>query len=298
MQLVHRITESSAASGARINMAHVLSSMNRKMIPPVNNKGVPQLFHFKVEVRSASAQLTTLKTASNSYVTKQAVKAWYRVWRKSLRDAGVTLKDLGPYGRHFKPRLIGTDSNNDGTVDSETTFGSAGEAGRGDWNYTEVVTQPAVKTATNAAVGTNDLGDKFFIHLCGASAVQTDNNAHKWTSVGAINSWLDSRKKPVGPDSDDVPASQIWGDDNPLVLARMDSTAGEIMQDEVREAQGEEAPYTESDLDGLYTQAIISSGGTDHGVAMISAPCGLIDITTTESGSTDVLLTLQGITDM
>ena len=96
MQLVHRITESSAASGARINMAHVLSSMNRKMIPPVNNKGVPQLFHFKVEVRSASAQLTTLKTASNSYVTKQAVKAWYRVWRKSLRDAGVTLKDLGP----------------------------------------------------------------------------------------------------------------------------------------------------------------------------------------------------------
>lgn len=299
MQLVHRITEASAASSEIINLAHIYSSLNRKMMPPVDKKGVPQVFHVKVEMRSTSAlQTATLFTASNSYVTKQAVKAWYRVWRKSLRDAGVTLKDLGPYGRYFKPRLTGTDSNGDGTIDSETRFGSAAEIGRGEWNYSQIVVEPGVKQASVQNLQTEDVADKFDLHLCGASAVETDATAHKWTSVGMLNSWLDSRKKPIGPDGDDVPASQIWGNDNPLVLARMDGQASELMQDEVRDTQGDEAPYDEQDLDGLYSQAILSSGVTDHGTAIVSAPCGLMAISTESDTPTDVVITLQGITSM
>ncbi len=298
MQLVHVVSETDTSSGELFNGAHVASSLNRKMIAPVNNKGIAQLFHYKVELQSAAAQTLTLKTASNSYVTKQAIRAWYRIWRKMLRDAGVSLKDLGPYGKVFKPRLLGTDGDGDGTIENESLFGNAAELGRGEWNYTDVITQPAAKQDANRDMQSEDVADQYGLHLCGPSVVQTDSTVHKWTTVGMINSWLDSRKKPVGPDADDVPASQIWGDDNPLLHARMGGSPGELMSDEVRDLQADEAPYTESDLDGLYTQAILKSNGTDTAVAMISAPCGLIDVTLSAATATDVIFTLQGITDM
>jgi hypothetical protein len=119
MQIVHEITESAAQSAKLFNAAHVYSSLNRKMIPPVDSKGIAQAFALNIKVYSGGANTATFSTASNSYVTKQAVKAWFRLWASKLKDAGVTMKDLGPYGRVFKPRLNATDSN----------LGSGSEAG-------------------------------------------------------------------------------------------------------------------------------------------------------------------------
>lgn len=288
MQIVHTISESGAATDDLFNGAHVFSSLNRKMIEPVDNKGNAKLFHFKVEAQSASECTTTLKTASTGYVTKQAVKAWYRVWRQQFRDAGISLKDLGPYGRVFKPGLQASDD----------TLGTSLEDGQGEWNYSDIVTVPPGTDLTSTdAVERRDLSDQYSLHLCGGSISESaGDETRKWTSVGMINSWIDSRKSRQGTGTADVPDHETFGADNPLILARADDLAGETLLDEVRDLQQDKAPYVETQMDELYIQSILKSNGTDVAVGMVSAPCGLLNVTTT--AACDLIITLTGITDM
>lgn len=288
MQIVHKITESSAQSGKLFNAAHVYSSLNRKMMAPVDNQGNAQLFGLSVQVLSDGACTTEFKTASNSYVTKQAVKSWYKVWRKNLKESGTSLKDLGPYGRVFKPRLYASDSS----------FGSGNEAGTGTWNYTDIVQTPA-RTGNNDVNGAH-LADKYTLHLLGSSVTQITDPVRMYNSVGMIESWLGSRKKPTGSTDnqggDSVPEELVFDQDNPLLLARGGSFASETMLDEIREMQKEEPPYTESDFSDAYTQAVVRSNADLAGHADIVAPCGLMRVTT--SAAATVIFTLTGIGDM
>lgn len=287
MQLVHTISESGSGSAQIYNGAHIFSSLNRKMIEPVSKKGDAQLFHYKIEAQSADLTKTTIKTASNSYVTKQAVKAWYRVWRNKFREQGVSMKDLGPYGRVFKPMLTATHDD----------LGSAAEVGRGEWNFSDVVTTTGVASGGSSGVEATDLWDSYTLHLCGAS-VEDDQGTESvtWSQVGMINSWLASRRKPIGVDADAVPESLLSDANNPLLYARGGQISTDALLDEVRDLQADKPPYTEGDLDGLYVQAVLKSSATDTAVAMVSAPCGLMEIT--HDDEVDLIITLQGITDM
>jgi hypothetical protein len=293
MQIVHTITEGSAQSGKLFNAAHVYSSLNRKMIEPVDSQGNAQGFALNVKVYSDAANTATFKTASNSYVTKQAVKQWFRVWKSTLKDAGVSMKDLGPYGRVFKPRFRASDSG----------FGSAGELGRGVWNYTDIVVTPPI-TSSGASqseeLAAVEMFDQYSIHLIGSSVLTsgdgTGGQTRRFDNVGMIESWLGSRKKAIGLTSDDVPESLAFDQDNPLLLARGNSVISEVMLDEVRELQKDEPPYTEADHSGLYTQAIVKTNSDLMAECDILAPCGLVDVTTTAAAT--VVFTLVGIGDM
>ena len=181
MQIVHTITESTSQTDKLFNAAHVYSSLNRKMIGPVDAQGIAQAFALNVKVYSEAACTATFETASNSYVTKQAVKAWFRVWRQKFTEQGHSMKDLGPYGRVFKPRLNET----------ESLLGSAGEVGRGEWNYSDIITVPAATGAS--ATGGTELTDQYSISLLGTSSVESTDDTRQFTHVGMINSWLGSR---------------------------------------------------------------------------------------------------------
>lgn len=287
MQIVHTITEASAASNKLFNAAHVFSSLNRKMIAPVDNQGNAQVFGIRCQVYSDAANTVTLKTAGNSYVTKQAVKAWYRVWRDKLREGGYTMKDLGPYGRVFKPRLEST----------QDILGSGGEAGRGEWNYSDVVTTPAQAVGGTSSISANELTDQFTLHLIGSSATEDVDDTRRYTNVGMIESWIGSRKHPAGADGiSDVPESSVFDTDNPLLVTRGGALHSEMLLDEVQDLQKDEPPYDAQDFDGLYTQALIKTNADLSNGADIMAPCGLVKVTTTAACT--LVFTLIGITDM
>jgi hypothetical protein len=289
MQIVHEITESAAQSSKLFNAAHVYSSLNRKMIPPVDSKGIAQAFALNIKVYSGGANTATFSTASNSYVTKQAVKAWFRLWASKLKDAGVTMKDLGPYGRVFKPRLNATDSN----------LGSGSEAGQGEWNYSDIITVPSTYGNTND-VQADDLQDQYTISLLGSTTTENTGETRKFSNVGMISSWLGSRKKPLGADDsvdgDDVNEDLVFDQDNPLILARGGTLASELMLDEVRDLQKDEPPYIEGDFDDLYTQARVNTDANLMSECDIIAPCGLVSVTTTAACT--MVFTLVGIGDM
>lgn len=291
MQIVHTITEASAQTDKLFNAAKVYSSLNRKMIAPVDAGGNAQAFALNVKVYSAGANTTTLETASNSYVTKQAVKAWHRVWSAKLKDAGISMKDLGPYGRVFKPRLNASD----------TSLGSGAEEGRGEWNYSDIVTIPAATDMSSTdAIERRDLADQYTISLLGSTTAEdVGDETRKYTNVGMIESWLGSRKKYAGADGGDGSEMQedlVFDQDNPLLLARGGNVASKIMLDEVRDLQKDEPPYTESDFIGAYKQAIVNSNADLMGQCDILAPCGLVQVSTTAACT--LVFTLVGIGDM
>ena len=289
MQIVHEISEGSASSGKLFNAAHVYSTLNRKMIAPVDNAGNCQGFALNVKVYSDAANTATFETASNSYVTKQAVKQWFRAWRASILAAGTSFKDLGPYGRVFKPRLQA----------SETLLGSGTEIGRGEWNYSDMVVTASVDPSSTAALEANDLNDQYLLHITGSTVAQTGtgDETKKFTSVGMIESWLGSRKGPAGAESGtSVPASLQIDQDNPLQLARGNRVSSELMLDEIRDLQVDEPPYDHLNLAGLYTQAIVKTNEHLMAECDIVAPCGLVKVTTTAAST--IVFTLVGIGDM
>lgn len=289
MQIVHHVTETGAVTNEVYNAAHVFSRMNRKMIPPVDGKGNAQAFALNVKVISAAANTVTLKTASNSYVTKQAVKQWFRVWKKSHTDAGYSMKDLGPYGRVFKPRLEA----------SETLLGGPGSH-TGEWNYSELVTTPPVNYDNTSDLQSYKLSNKYTLALTGAStADSSQDETVRFTNVGMINSWLGSRKKYAGADNTDsseVQEDLVFDSDNPLILARGGDLASQAMLDEVRDTQKDEPPYVDAELDDLFTQDVVQTDANQTGISDIVAPLGLVKVTTTAACT--LIFTLVGIGDM
>ncbi len=284
-----------AANSDDVNLAHLFSSVNRKMMDPVDRKGNAQNFHVQIRTLCdhASNELrTTIKTANTGYVTKQAVKAWYRMWRQQFRDAGISLKSLGPYGSVFKPRLQNLAYASGGDHWGGTSIRT------GEWNFSDIVTVPGTTSAsTTDEIAAAETYDQYSLHLCGATVTTSGDGSgsqtRRFDEVGIINSWIGSRK---GQPTSAVDADSVIEQDNPLVLARIDDAASEVLLDEVRDLQQDLAPYTEAQLDDLFTQAVVNHSAADSGLVTVSAPCGWLRLETSEAATVEI--TLLGISDM
>jgi hypothetical protein len=287
MQRVFTITEADTSeSGGVVNLAHLFSSYNRKYIPQVDKKGNAQLFHINVRSISSSSNTVTLKSASNSYPTKQAVKAWHRVWRDQFRKAKIPIKSLGKYGQNLRIAL----------TSSDTALGSGNEDGTGEWTYSEVIVTPSVDPGDNSTITGHDLTDSYTLQLCGSSTWETADDTLRFTNVGMINTWIDSRRKPTGLDADDVTESALVGTDNPLLHARGDSFTSELLVEEVREFQSEEPPYDDSISESVITQGILKSNADLIGERVVQVPCGLLQVDFTAACTLE--FELIAITDM
>jgi hypothetical protein len=269
-----------------LNIAWLYSGLNRKMLAPVDGKGNAQNFLLKVRAKSGTDQEITIKSATPTYVTKQAVKSWFRVWRNQFREIGVSMKDLGPYGRVFKPKL------QDNAYGPSAYVGAYGTR-LGEWTYSEILVDAAYKSGSDG-LEANDLIDKFSIHLCGDTSGETNDETHAFESVGMINSWLDSRKKT--PVDAAVSEDDLVAADNPLLLAQGSSARSDLVVDEAREMQAEKAPYNDSYVDGLQTQAVLRAGASQMDEAVIQAPCGWINLD--GNATYDLEIELLGIADL
>lgn len=297
MQRTITLTESGANSDD-VNLAHLFSSANRKIMAPVDKKGNAQNFH--VQIRTfcdhASNELrTTVKTANTGYVTKQAVKAWYRVWRQKFRDAGISMKSLGPYGSVFKPRL-----QNTGYASGGDHWGTTAGMGSGEWNFSDIIFDNPINSASQGSgsgLEHNDMVSQASLYLIGASSeVSGGDETEDFDGVGMISSWVGSRTGGPGSKGGDASADSQIVADNPLIFARSDKLASDIMLDEVRDLQVDEAPYLDSEMSGLYVQGIANHSAADSGLLTVSAPCGWLRLETTEAATVEI--TLIGISDM
>lgn len=292
MQTKAVVTNSSNIYDGDLNIAWLYSGLNRKMMEPVDSKGNAQNFLLKIKARSGADQQIVIKTATPTYVTKQAVKSWFRVWRDQFKSAGISMKDLGPYGRVFKPKL--RDVGTSGAMSSGDYFGGT-ETRLGTWTYSEIISNAAYSGNTNDALEANDLVDVYGVHLTGASTTESGGGETlKFQNVGMINSWLDSRKKTVVDAA--VSEDDLVGSDNPLILARGSQAISTLVIDETRQMQAEKAPYVDTQLDELTTQAVLRAGPNVNDEAVIQAPCGWINLDGNDGYALEI--ELLGIADL
>ncbi len=306
----------SLASGASathvIDLAKMLSSLNRKHIPNVDRNGNAQMFVVKVSSNGTDS-LTAIQTAPNLYTTKAAVKAWHDARVKMITRGGMKMKDLGPYARHLRPFL---DVNHENGSTTEMDTESSGTGGftlnthfQGDeYTRTRLAVSTPAESDDSTAGGNRDLVDTYSLTLCDASVTEdttaddpdeshTGTDEDSYVSVGMIDSWLKSIAKAPLATADSLRIQA----DNPLLQLKIDSPSSEEVLEIIEDSAEEGRPW---DLDGsqytaLTGQAYYRSSANQSKETIMFVPCGLLQIVQANGhGSTETITTEFEVIDI
>lgn len=279
------IDESASLSeNYQFNWARIFANVNRKNLDQVDGKGNALVYTVGIKQRStgvggALGVSTEIKTASNGYATARAVKAWHRAWRKMLRREGITLKQLGKYGRTLRFPLTASDSY-DNTLIS------------GEYTHTSIAVESPQDADSTTALESDDMIDTYSLTLTGDSVAETPEAGEtQYSSVGIIDSWLKARRKIGGPDTDGSDETVIDHENNPLYNLTSGSMASEEVLEIVSDMQKEEPPYSADAHDALFAQARLYSSSQSGDYAVVQCPAGLMDATIVSQNSDASTLT-------
>lgn len=266
-----------------LNFARIFSQINRKHFPQVDEQG--NALNYIVAVKQASPDhtgnsqvVTAITTANQGYVTKAAVKAWHRARNKMLRREGITKKQLGPYSRSLRFPMTASDT----TITGGGAPGTAGE-----WTYTKfAVESPQDTEDTSGDVTSANLVDDYSLTLTGASVKESaEEGETKYTTVGIIESWLQSRRQKS--DFVQTDSTEMDHETNPLYNILSGTMASEEVLEIVEDHQKELAPY--STQDSAWTDKFdagrLTSAVNIVDQTIITAPCGLAQFTVTSQNS-------------
>lgn len=281
------IDEDQSASGSvdgtseyyHFNWARIFSGVNRRHLPQVDEKG--NCLNYIVAIKQTSpadigsSQFTSvIETANQGYVTKAAVKAWFRARNKMLRRDGISLKSLGPYSRNLRFQL-----------EAGTEY-EPSELVHGEWTDTKfAVEAPLDDGNTSAEIDAEDLVDTYSLTLTGASAKETaEEGETKYTTVGIIDSWVAARREKADFISSDT---GIDHETNPLYNILSGSMASEEVLEIVDDSQQEEPPYATgaSHWRGLFDGGRMDSATHMPDSVIVTCPAGLMKATFTSQDS-------------
>jgi len=278
-----------ATESVYINVPHIMSILNRKMHHAVDRQGNVIDYAVQVEVRNMVNATTLVKTASLSYPTYRAVKAWHNVRRAVYRDSGFRLRDLGN-GANLRPALDSVMGTMQATIASPASAGQflpliddtaiiAEEAG--EWDFSDMMAEAPIDIGDSGTIAASGFHDKYQLFLCGDHTSETTAGTIRWDGVGIIQSWLEDLKGGWRePDAEEVsqPVS-------PLAFARGQSSATQEIVEEAVDLAKEGRPYQTDDDDdneASYAhrtiQAHIETAFPVQSTSQstVVAPCGLL----------------------
>lgn len=277
-----------------VNSARSMSKINRKYMPMVDERGNAQLYTLAIKFTAPAKAAGLIKTASNGYATKQAVKAWHKAWRRRMKRNGVSVSDLGKYGKCLRFPLTASDSYHS----SQHT---------GEWTDTIVVTESQLASGNAGDTESQDLVDDYTLTLTGDSVADTatGTEASKYTSVGIIKSWIQARMPVPGAAGGAIPDEfVIQQTDNPLRHLNAASHTSFEQLEVVEDMQKEEPPWSDAagEHSSLMEQAYFQVNTNLTAEVVIEAPCGLWQYAITDLSSStasyDWECRVLGIRDM
>ena len=257
------------------NWARHFSAINRKSLDQVDAKGNALVYRVALK-QSASGHdqsdiTTVINTASNTYVTARAVKAWHRARMKMLKREGISMKQLGKYDRTLKFPLTTSDS-----------YENALNAGSWD-NTTFAVESPLDADGTTALQAVHVI-DGYTLTLTGASVAESSAaGEQKYTTVGINDSWLAARRNPAGTGSSDEPS--IDHESNPLYNIISGSIASEEVLEIVQASQNSDPPYSSSSFNGLFFAGKLYSSQHQVDRIVVDCPAGLMQAVVTNGAT-------------
>ena len=274
------------------DFADIFSKFNRKQYHQVDSGGNAQTYLVKITQASYTGAdqgdvKTSLFTAPNSYVTKQAVKAWHKARVAMFGKAGIGMKTLSPYTRNLRMELD-TSAPAGGTTDSDLAHKNA--------ELSTLVNAGQFDEANTGAVTGDDLVDTYTLHLLDDHVVTQTSETTKYTSVGVNQSWLDARRKPYAVAEGSLEAGQsattIQHGENPLFEARALSGIAEEIVGVAQDEQSQPPPWADATQTGLVGIAGLYTANNSTQEVILEVPCGLMKATIQDlRGTNDVNLT-------
>ena len=276
-----------------VNAAHIMSMMNRKAYHQVTSSGHCKNYGLGIQVFNTVNAGTTIRTASTSYPTYNAVRAWHFARKERYADAGFKLSDLG-YGSRLRFALNKEQSDLNQSTDATKTLSPSNLTNtvldKGEWDWSEVIiTPPIIDENHSRDIHADDMMDSFILHLSGDHTEESTSDSLKFSHVGMIQSWTENRRGWAAPSDENVVQPE-----NPLAFARLSESSSLMLTTEVSDEQKQSPPYSNEDDDDaqsvfadLVVQGQLESAfpNPTTNSDMIVAPGGLAKISITNNDS-------------
>ena len=288
------------------NLARDLSFLNARNEEVTDRDGHLYGYWAKVRTLSAAEDVLAISQIPNTWKVRNSFRKFHFARNQMFKDAGVTKKEMGKYGRTLRP-YFSPDHLTNGSLDPQIWMVGSGElepAGLqgGEWTYTTLASSPTV-TADIEWDSIDEIApvDDWTLTVLGVHQAEATSAAgvKTWDSVGMVMAYNTDRMEQV-PDATEH--TSVTGFNNPLAsLATQTLTSGEIV-DIAEDQQLEEPPYSVKDTgdstNAVYHLMPVAAGG-DNTAAMRNwglffFPAGLISLTHNFSASSALEIEVIG----
>ena len=300
-----RYSAQSGADTEYYNIAKDLATVNSRNEEITDRQGNLYGYWCKVETTSTANDLLAMAYIPNSWKVRNAFRKFHFARQEMFRDAGITRREMGKYGRTIRPYFS---KDHLATEDQapqrwSVTALSLQDYDGGEWTYSSLVSTPTF-IDDGEDMGDTDLPpvDEWQLTVLGSHDVEatSSDGVKTWTSVAMVQAYNQDRMEEI-PDA--TADSSITSLNNPLAsLKTQTMTSGEIA--EVAEDQQLEAPpYSIADTGDSISACIdlMPVAGTTAGATaalrswgLYFFPAGLISLTHTVSGSSGLEIQVIG----
>ncbi len=226
-----------------------------------------------------------LTAAPNTWKMRNSFRKFHFARDEMFRNAGVTKKEMGKYGRTIRPFLEQnmvdyTDLANPKENNVLIPLGCT-DAAR-EWTYTDLGSSPGWEV-TETGSGGLSLVDEFKLTICDANKVESTaagGTTTKFSTAGMIHSYNIDRMEVVTPSGAEV----IIGPNNPLASLLAQSVTTGVVTDIAEDQELENPPYDISDAGDSINKVFLDYMNTNAAtlqvvrVRNLFVPAGILSV--------------------
>ena len=286
------------------NIAKSLAMLNARNEEITDREGNLFGYWCKVQTASVANDSLVLSFVPNTWKVRNAFRKFHFAREQMFRDAGVTKREMGKYGRTLRP-YFSVDHIDAG--DQPLKLWDPGtlavvSADGGEWTYSTLASSPTFTTGDDMA--DTDLApvDDWSLTILDAHDVEATSGegVKTWKSVAMVQAYNQDRMEEI-PDA--TADSSIVSLNNPLASLKTQTlTTGEIVEI-AQEQQYEEPPYDIKDAgdstEACYDYMLV--GGTTAGATsairswgLYFFPAGIVSLSNNVSNSNGLEIQVIG----
>jgi len=286
------------------NIAKDLAALNSRNEEVTDRQGNLYGYWCKIQTTSIKNDNLTMSWVPNTWKVRNAFRKFHFARDHMFRQAGITKKEMGTYGRTIRP-YFSQDHQTSGDRpfllwDPGTLAAAAGTGG--EWTYSTLGSAPTFEETANVDDIDIPLVDKWALTILDSNRVQSTSadGIKTWTSVGMVQAYNSDRMEMV-PDA--TADTSLLSPNNPLAALRSQNVVSGEIVDIAVDQELEAPPYDVSDQ-GDSTEAVFDympMGGTTSGsTAAIRSwglyffPAGIVALTNTVADSNTLEIEVLG----
>ena len=284
----------SSADTNYYNIAKNLAELNARNEEITDRKGNLYGYWCKVSSLSTANDILVLAYVPNTWKVRNAFRRFHFAREHMFRQAGVTKREMGKYGRTLRPYLS---QDHQTSGDEDLRIYNVGtnapvDATGGEWTYTTLASAPTFGTGSDVQEIDIAMTDEWSLTILGSHRLQSTSvgGVKMWTSVSMTQAYAADRMEQV-PDA--TADTSITGLNNPLAALQAQNVVSGEVTDIAEEQQLEEPPYDVADA-GDNTRAVFDLmpvSGTAGDMAqhrswgLFFFPAGIVSLQNTATNS-------------